>query len=53
MFCDRTMKAKIQGKVYRTVLRPALVCGAETWALKKAEENECYDGCAELQSWKK
>ena len=25
---------KIKGKVYRTVVRPALVYGAETWALK-------------------
>ena len=28
-----------QGKVYRTVLRPALMYGAETWALKKAQEH--------------
>ena len=29
-----------QGKVYRTVVRPALVYGAEIWALKKAQENK-------------
>ena len=29
-----------QGKVYRTVVRPALMYGAETWALKKAHENK-------------
>ena len=29
-----------QGKVYRTVVRPALMYGAETWALKKAQENK-------------
>ena len=27
-----------QGEVYRTVVRPALMHGAETWALKKAQE---------------
>ena len=26
--------------VYRTVVRPALMCGAETWALKKAQEKK-------------
>ena len=32
---------KINGKVYRTVVRSAaLMYGAETWALKKAQENK-------------
>ena len=31
---------KIKGKVYRTVVRPALMYGAETWALKKAQEKK-------------
>ena len=30
---------KIKGKVYRTVVKPALMYGAKTWALKKAQEN--------------
>ena len=34
------MNMKIKGKVYRTVVRPALVYGAETWALKKAQEKK-------------
>ena len=29
-----------QGKVYRTVVRPALMYGAVTWALKKAQEKK-------------
>ena len=31
---------KIKGKVYRRVVRPALMYGAETLALKKAQENK-------------
>ena len=31
---------KIKGKVYRTVVIPALMYGAETWALKKAQEKK-------------
>ena len=30
----------IKGKVYRIVVRPALVYRAETWALEKAPENK-------------
>ena len=40
VLCDRRMNMKIKGKVYRTVVRPALMYGAETWALKKAKENK-------------
>ena len=44
-WCDRNITVK----VYRTVVRPALMYRAETWALKKAQEKksrlqkcECY-----------
>ena len=37
VLCGRRMNVKIKRKVYRTVVRPALVYGAETWALKKAQ----------------
>ena len=40
VLCDRRMNMKIKGKVYRIVERPALMYGAETWALKKAQENK-------------
>ena len=43
---------KIKRKVYKTVVRPALVYGAETLTLKESQEKksqkyECSDGCAE------
>ena len=40
VLCERRMNVKIKGKVYRTVVRPALMYGAETWALKKAQEKK-------------
>ena len=40
VLCDRRMNVKIKGKVYRTVVRPALMYGSETCALKKAQENK-------------
>ena len=44
VLCDRRMNVKIKGKVYRTVVRPALMYGAETWALKKAQEKKLEGG---------
>ena len=40
VLCDKRMNVKIKWKVYRTVARPALVYGAETWALKEAQEDK-------------
>ena len=40
VLCDRRMNVKIKGKVYRTVVRPALMYGAETWSLKKPQEKK-------------
>ena len=31
--CDKRMPVKLKGKVYRTVVRPAMLYGAETWAM--------------------
>ena len=36
--CDRRMRVKLKGKVYKTVVRPALLYGAETWATKIGQE---------------
>ena len=32
VLCDRRMPVKLKGYVYKTVARPALLYGAETWA---------------------
>ena len=40
VLCDRTINMKTNMKVYRTVVRPALMYGAETRALKKAHEKK-------------
>ena len=40
VLCERKMNVTIKGKVYRTVARPALMYGAETRALKNAQEKK-------------
>ncbi|KAK3511313.1 hypothetical protein QTP70_000393 [Hemibagrus guttatus] len=40
VLCDRKISARIKGKVYRTVVRPAMLYGLETVSLRKREESE-------------
>ncbi|KAK3553470.1 hypothetical protein QTP70_003514 [Hemibagrus guttatus] len=37
---DRKISARIKGKVYRTVVRPAMLYGLETVSLRKRQESE-------------
>ncbi|KAK3571485.1 hypothetical protein QTP86_012831 [Hemibagrus guttatus] len=40
VLCDRKISARIKGKVYRTVVRPAILYGLETVSLRKRQESE-------------
>ncbi|KAI5609347.1 protein kinase C-binding protein NELL2-like [Silurus asotus] len=40
VICDSRVSAKLKGKVYRTVVRPAMLYGLETVALSKRQEVE-------------
>ena len=41
MLCDRIMPVKLKGNVYKTVVRPALLYDAATWATMKGQEAQC------------
>ena len=41
----------INGKVYRSVVRSALMYGADTWALKKAQENKLEVADMRMLRW--
>ncbi|KAK3507946.1 hypothetical protein QTP70_005050 [Hemibagrus guttatus] len=47
VLCDRKISARIKGKVYRTVVRPAMLYGLETVSMRKRQESEL--GVAELK----
>ena len=38
VLCDRRMQVKLKGEVYKTVVRPALLYGAETWVTTRGQE---------------
>ena len=40
ILCDRRISLRVKGKVYKTVVRPAMMYGAETWAVKKTQEKK-------------
>ncbi|KAK3528551.1 hypothetical protein QTP70_002791 [Hemibagrus guttatus] len=40
VLCDRKISARIKAKVYRTVVRPAMLYGLETVSLRKRQESE-------------
>ncbi|KAK3566779.1 hypothetical protein QTP86_004518 [Hemibagrus guttatus] len=40
VLCDQKISARIKGKVYRTVVRPAMLYGLETVSLRKRQELE-------------
>ena len=38
VLCDRRMPLKLKGNVYKTVVRPAQLYGADTWATTRVQE---------------
>ena len=40
ILCDRRISFRVKGKVYKTVVSLAMMYGAETWAMKKAQEKK-------------
>ena len=38
VLCDRKISIRLKGRFYKTVVRPAMLYGSETWAIKKAQE---------------
>ena len=37
---DRRVRLRVKGEMYKTVVRLAMMYGAETWAVKKAQEKK-------------
>ena len=40
ILCDRRISFRVKGKIYKRVVRLAMVYSAETWAMKKAHVRE-------------
>ena len=45
----KNISLRVKGKVYKTVVRPAMMYGAEMWAVKKAHEKKL--DVVEMDEW--
>ncbi|XP_063358836.1 uncharacterized protein LOC134648275 [Cydia amplana] len=51
VLCDTRMPIKVKGKVYKTAVRPAMMYGAECWAIKKAHEQKLHVAEMKMLRW--
>ena len=51
MICDKKIPVRLKGKVYKTMIKPAMMYGTETWALKKAEERKVQVAEMRMLRW--
>ena len=42
---------KLKSRLYKTVVRPAMVCGSECWALRKQEEQRLHTTELKMLRW--
>ena len=49
--CDKKIGMKMKGKVYKTAVRPAMLYGSETWAVRKAEERKMNSAEMRMLRW--
>ncbi|KAG7296805.1 hypothetical protein JYU34_020747 [Plutella xylostella] len=51
VLCDPRMPIKTKGKIYKTVVRPALMYGSECWTMKKAHEQQMHVAEMKMLRW--
>lgn len=51
VLCDHKMPVRVKGKIYKTVVRPALTYGAECWTIKKAHEQRLHTNEMKMLRW--
>lgn len=51
MVCDRNMPGRLEAKIYKSVVRPVMIYGAVTWALRKEEERKLQPTEMRMLRW--
>ena len=51
VMCDRKMPVKLKAKVYTTIIRPAMTCRSECWAVKMKDENNLNSAEMRMLRW--
>ena len=51
VLCDKRLSTRIKGKIYRSIVRPALLYGTETWPIKKSNEHRMNVAEMKMLRW--
>lgn len=53
VFCDKKSTIKVKKEVFKTILRPVIMCGSECWAIKKrgTYNESCRDENSKIKVW--
>ena len=51
VMCDRNIPTKLKDKVYNTAIKPAMVNGAECWAVRKKEARKLHTTEMRMLRW--
>lgn len=51
ILCDHKINVRLKGKVYKTMVRPAMMYELETWPLKKTQERKLEMEEMNMPTW--
>ncbi|XP_047000687.1 uncharacterized protein LOC124616424 [Schistocerca americana] len=51
VLCDKKVSIGLKGKVYKSVVRPAMIYGAETWPIAEAQERKMEEAEMRMLRW--
>ena len=51
VLCDSRVRRSVKGKIFKSVVRPAMIYGSETWQIKKAQEKRLEVAETRMLRW--
>ena len=51
VMCDKNMPIKLKNKIYKTIVKPAMIYGSECWAVKKNDTQKLHTTEMRMLRW--
>ena len=51
VMCDKKMPIKLKDKIYKTIVKPAMIYGSECWAVKKNDTQKLHTTEMRMLRW--